>query len=174
MERIRAVLAYLLSFRRRINNWRFEDYPVRVRKQRTDDPESAVLEYCAQIINWWTLTGVGNSPETATGDLRQNFAKYKQDNVTIPRPGCHVPIQFADTTVVESNPEIYGRFIVEVLGFGPEDPVFISDQSSLGDFDGVNGGVNLVERVREVFGVDVSDITDGNLASIFKRIGSAT
>jgi hypothetical protein len=174
MERIHTVLAFVLSFRRHANSWRFEDYPVRVRKQRTDNAELAIPGYCAQIINWWTLTGVGNTPETAKDDLRQNFSKYKQNNVTIPRPGCHVPIQFADAIVVESNPEIYSRFIVEVLGFGPEDPVFISDQSSLCDFDGVNGGVNLFERVREVFGVDISDITDGNLASIFKRIEGVT
>lgn len=174
MERARAFFSYILSFRRRRNNWRFEDYPVRVRKQATGDPDADIPPYCAQFINWWTITGLGNTPASAKDNLRQNFETYKQSNDSIPRPGCQAPIEFADSTVVQRDPELYCRFIAEVLGFGPEDPVFISDQSSLSDFDGVNGGVDLYERIREVFGVDVSDISDGSLAAIFKRLQRAT
>jgi len=173
MDRIRAFPCFVLSFRRRKNCWRFEDYPVRVRKQQSHNTGSPIPAYCAQIINWWTITGLGDTPEAARDDLGKNFAKFKKSNAIIPRPGCDVPVQFADATVVESNPGIYDKFIVDVLGFGPGDPVFISDQSSLLDFDGVNGGVNLFERVRDVFGVDVTDITDGNLAAIFRRIENA-
>src|SRR5688572_2728734 len=170
MERLRAFLSYILSFRRHENHWRFEDYPVRIRNQRHHGTDASVPPFCAQIINWWTVSGFGDTPVAAKDDLRQKFNVYKQSNDTIPRPGCLVPIQFADSSVVESNPDIYSKFIVDVLGFSPDDPVFVSDQSSLFDFGSVSSDVHLFDRTREVFGVDVSDITDGNLASIFKRI----
>src|SRR5687768_2324719 len=160
MERISAFLSYVFSFRRRENCWRFEDYPLRIRKQRTNDTDSEFPAYCAQVINWWTMTGLGETPPAAKEDLRRNFDEYKQNNDTIPRPGCQVPIQFAESSVVESNPDIYRKFVVDVLGFSPDDPVLISDQSSLFDFGGVSSDVHLFDRTREVFGVDVSDITD--------------
>jgi len=161
MDGLRATLSYLLSFVRRSGHWQFSDYPVRIKCQNSDDAETEYPPYCAQIINWWTLTGLGESPRAARDNLRENFEKYKQNNDTIPRPGSRAPIQFAESSVVESDPEIYRRFIVDVLGFGPEDPVFISDESSLFDFDGVNEGIDLIEQTRVVFGVDVSDIADG-------------
>ena len=169
-QRIRAFLSYLLSFRRPAGSWQFEDYPVCVRRQQPGGTGVDYPAYRAQIINWWTLPGLGDTPAAAKNYLRESFELYQQSEETLPRPGCRVPIQFAESSIVDADPEIYRKFIVDVLGFDLADPVFISDQSSLLDFEGVNGGIDLFKRTQEVFGVDVSDITDSNLASIFRRI----
>ncbi|HXH66222.1 MAG TPA: hypothetical protein VNI81_03420 [Candidatus Limnocylindrales bacterium] len=47
---------------------------------------------------------------------------------------------------------------------------FISDESTLSDFHGDENSDILVEKIRAVYGVDVSDIASGNLADIFERI----
>ena len=160
-QRIRAFLSYLLSFRRPAESWQFEDYPVCVRRQQPDGTGADSPAYRAQITNWWTLSGLGDTPAAAKDYLRESFELYKQSGETLPIPGCHVPIQFSESSAVDADPEIYRKFIVAVLGFDLEDPVFISDQSSLLDCEGVNGGIDLFKPTQEVFGVDVSDITDG-------------
>jgi hypothetical protein len=42
--------------------------------------------------------------------------------------------------------------------------------SSLGDFHGNETDAALIEKIRRIYGVDVSDISTGNLADIFDRI----
>ena len=91
MERIRAFLSYVFSFRRRENCWRFEDYPLRIRKQRTNDTDSEFPAYCAQVINWWTMTGLGETPPAAKEDLRRNFNEYKQNNARFHDPDAKFP-----------------------------------------------------------------------------------
>jgi len=52
------------------------------------------------------------------------------------------------------------------------DTCFISDDSSLWDFHGDEPNQHYFERIREDYGVDVSDIRDGNLARIFERLAA--
>jgi hypothetical protein len=166
MEQLLASWKRVLSFLKR--EWTLRDYPIRVKKQAQTNPE--IPKYSAQIINWWTLTGLGNTKEEALRDLQNSLENFKRNEGYLPRPGTRRPIEFAPTLGIDSHAETARRFIEEVLGFGPNDPVFISDQSSLYDFDGINGGLNLDEKITEVFGVEVSDIEDRNLVRIFERI----
>lgn len=46
----------------------------------------------------------------------------------------------------------------------------ISDESSLWDLHGDETNESLAEKIRHTYGVDVSDISSGNLADIFDRI----
>lgn len=114
--------------------------------------------------------GIGETASEAQANLSERFSEYRSSKQSLPRPGTRVPISFADSSIVDSYPDISQKFFQRVLGFDAADPVFISDESSLFDFDGVNGGIDLVERTKAVFGVDVSDIEDRNLAKIFTRI----
>jgi len=189
MERFRAFLSYVLSYRRRKGSWRFADYPVCVTPQRSDDCLRATAtrrDYPSYRIKWSTIAGLGDTPNAAIDDLRQNFVDYKRNNDTIPRPGCHVFVQFAESffferldpeiyrTFAESDPEMLRKFMIDVLRLRPDEPLRISNESSLFDFAGEDGGICLFERIREVFGVDLSDVTDGNLASVLSRIQDAT
>jgi hypothetical protein len=60
-------------------------------------------------------------------------------------------------------------FIRRVLN---KDAVWISDESSLWDFHRQDTNAALVAKIREVYGVDVSDIESGNLADILDRIAA--
>jgi uncharacterized protein YaaR (DUF327 family) len=71
---------------------------------------------------------------------------------------------------IQSYSEIVERFITLVLDCSY---VFISDESSLYDFEIIEEVNVFEERIKEVFGVDVSDIEDKNLLKIFERISSS-
>jgi muramidase (phage lysozyme) len=65
------------------------------------------------------------------------------------------------------HPELKADFVRRVLDLSW---AFLSDESSLNDFGPEKSNDFLVSKIREVYGVDVSDITSGNLAEIFERI----
>jgi hypothetical protein len=166
MQQLLAFWKRLLSFLK--TEWTLRDYPVRVKKQADTSPE--IPKYCAQIVNWWIMTGLGNTEEEALLELQRSLEDFKQREGYLPRPGTGMPIEFAPTIGIAAHAETSRRFIDEVLGFSANDPVFISDQSSLYDFEGTSTGTDLDEKIRAVFGVDVSDIEDRNLVRIFERI----
>ena len=77
------------------------------------------------------------------------------------------PLEFASEEEIQTHSETAERFIELVLGC---EWAFISDESSLYDFESIDEVTNLEEKIKEVFGVDVSDIEDKNLFRIFERI----
>jgi hypothetical protein len=50
---------------------------------------------------------------------------------------------------------------------------WISDESSLWDFHIEETNAQLVEKIDRIYGVDASDISNGNLAEDFDRIESS-
>jgi hypothetical protein len=50
------------------------------------------------------------------------------------------------------------------------DWAWISDESSLWDFHGSETSDKFVEEIHGIYGVDISDVSSGNLADIFDRI----
>jgi hypothetical protein len=171
VNQLRAAWKYIRSFRSR--EWQVSDYPVQIQQQVSEGNDSSAPKYRARIINWSMMLGLGNTPEAAMADLQQRLFQFQRKQGYLHRPGKRVPLkfEFAPIEGIEAHAETANRFLTEVLEFHPDDPVFISDESSLTDFDGVLGeGVDLAERVKQVFGVDVSDIENGNLLKIFERI----
>lgn len=77
------------------------------------------------------------------------------------------PLEFASKEGIQTHSETAERFIELVLGCGW---AFISNKSSLYDFESIDEVTNLEEKIKEVFGVEVSDIEDKNLFRIFERI----
>jgi len=161
----RAIVKYLTSFLKA--DWSVEDYPLRYRAQAETDQ---VPSWVVQIINWWAMTGVGESKEEAYRSLQQRLEKRRAAGRRLPRPGKRVPIELASTNRVDKHPDIAERFLREVIGFASGGPVFISDQSSLADFGTGDRIHQYMEKIRQVFDVDATDIKSGNLADIFERI----
>jgi hypothetical protein len=85
------------------------------------------------------------------------------------RPGAPPPLELASTERVDRVAETARDLMSRVLGMR-YDECFISDESSLWDFHVYPSNDAYVERIRELYGVDVSDVTDGNLATILERI----
>ena len=113
------------------------------------------------------MSGSADSKPEALEELRKNFDRFKTTKPNLPRPGTRVPLQLAATERVGQHPELAKDFIKRVLDV---DWAWISDESSLWDFHGDETNESLTEKIRHVYGVDVSDISSGNLTDIFDRI----
>lgn len=77
------------------------------------------------------------------------------------------PISYASQDDIQAHSETLKRFINSVLGL---EWAFITNESSLDDFHLIEDSTSLEEKIKEVFGVDISDIEDRNLLKIFERI----
>jgi hypothetical protein len=84
------------------------------------------------------------------------------------------PLKFelASTTEVDKYEFLTAGFFESILGIDRND-CLITDESSLWDFHGERSNEPFQSRILEAYGVDVSDIVDGNLARIFQRIAEA-
>jgi hypothetical protein len=82
-------------------------------------------------------------------------------------------IELAPTTGIGGLIDVYEEFIERVFGFKPGE-YLITDESNLQDFTGMEDFnlSDLQRTIQELYGVDVSDIKNGNLLEIFKRIQS--
>ncbi|MFW9850276.1 MAG: hypothetical protein ACFFF4_14155 [Candidatus Thorarchaeota archaeon] len=84
-------------------------------------------------------------------------------------------IIISPSTKIDLYRDIAKEFIERVLEMSPED-VWISDWSQLSDFrilfESEVGDVEkyLLDKIKRIYGVDVSDIEDGNLVRIFERL----
>ncbi len=169
LKQLRIAVKWLLSFTRA--EWRFHDYPIRVRRNPVPD---AAMSWSAQFLNWFGPIGLGPDPAAALAELEKNFSQIRLARAAsgehLPRPGSRAPLRFAPSTRVTRNPELLQDFLRRVLGFRRDDPVFVSDMSSLFDF----GGDEEVERyrdlIRHIYGVETADLKKANLADILERI----
>ncbi len=174
-EQLHAARKFCLSLHKR--NWKLDDYPIAVRKQEIDpDCVGSRLNqhrYAARVVNWWAMSGTGDTKQEARQLLEEHFASVKAERVKtgegLPRPGTKVPIQFASQERVKAYPELAEDFIHRVLNL---DRAWISDESSLWDFHHNKTNEELIAKINEVYGVDVSDIQSAKLAEVLERIAA--
>jgi hypothetical protein len=113
------------------------------------------------------MSASGNTRQDSLEELRKKFDRFKVAKSELPRPGTKVLIEFAASNRVAKHPELTKDFFRRVLEV---DWAWISDESSLWDFHDNETNDGLTEKIRHIYGVDVSDISSGNLADIFDRI----
>jgi hypothetical protein len=172
INRMLASWKWLLSFRK--PEWSVEDYPIRVARQEPDAtfsaPRFSQHLYRAYIVNG-AITGSGNTPTEAIVGLTQNFEsvrqRRKEEALPAIRPGANWPIEFASQEKVSADESLSEDFIQRVLGLNW---AWISDESSLWDFHTEQTNDHLVAKIREVYGVDISDIKSARLWEILERI----
>jgi hypothetical protein len=104
-------------------------------------------------VNWWVVSGNGDTEEEAHNDLQKSFSTTKAERAKsgkkLPRPGTHVEIDFASRERVDAHPELAEDFIRRVLNL---DWAWISDESSLWDFHSCDDNHALVAKINEVYG----------------------
>jgi len=153
------------------DEWTIDDYPIRVRFQQPNEPASAsrlkLIPWIADVVNWPAISGNGNTRLEALQNIRKSFDRFVATKQRLPRPGTKVPVGFAASHRVSQHAELTKDFARRVFDL---EWVWISDESSLWDFHGDATNERLMEKIRLIYGVDVSDITSGNLADIFDRI----
>ena len=158
-------------------DWEVSDYPIAIRKHEIDPTYVGTRlkqhRYSAQIVNWWVVSGVGDTKAEALQELEKMFENMKAERAKkrkqLPRPGAHVPIEFASRERVDAHAALAEDFIRRVLNL---DWAWISDDSSLWDFHSSDNNQELIAKINGVYGVDVSDIESAKLWQIFDRIAS--
>jgi hypothetical protein len=169
----RARWKWLLSLFKR--DWTLSDYPISVREHEIDASYVGTRlkqhRYSAQIVNWWAISGQGDTKAEALQELQKWFVTAKDEKAkqgkTLPRPGAHVAIEFAPRERVNAHAELAEDFIRRVLNLNW---AWISDESSLWDFHSSDDNQYLIAKINEVYGVDVSDIDSARLWQILDRI----
>jgi hypothetical protein len=161
---------WLLSFSK--TEWNLSDYPITTRKSEANSPSRLKLvPWSASIVNWCSLSASGDTKAEALADLQRRFDERReawvQKNKRMPRPGSHVPVEFAENKRVQAHRELADDFIHRVLEL---DWAWISDESRLWDFHCRNTNDVLNLKVKELYGVDISGIQSGRLCEIFERI----
>jgi hypothetical protein len=164
--RMRVWRSFLYSFFK--SDWTFEDYPVHTSTWVAHALPNP-FPWEAYIVNWPRMhVGGMNGPE-AIEKLRKKFESYVRDGAQLPRPGW----QRGSQTNVPPTERIAGhrKLKHEFL----ENIVFpwalISDDSTLLDLDSDRASPeDLAERIRNYFGVNVSDVSHEKIVDIFDRI----
>jgi|KBSMisStandDraft_5_1062788.scaffolds.fasta_scaffold28728_1 hypothetical protein len=157
---------FLISFIK--TEWTVENYPIRVWFEPATEMSSASrlkpIPWTASVINWPAMSGNGETKQEALAELRRRFKDFKAKQNKLPRPGTKMPIEFAVRNRVKRHPELAKEFVQRIL---EADWARVSGESSLWHIHGEESNDRFVEKVRQVYGVDVSDILS---AEIFERI----
>lgn len=165
----RARLAWAKSFFK--SRWRFEDYPLDYIDQGEYPPNLPKRlqhqRWRVDLINWHSMSGAGESKESALADAKQKFASLLAAGEKMWRPGTGPGIIFAASEVPTRYPELSNDFIQNVLGL---EWAWLSDESSLWDFHSKEDNAELYLKIGEVYGVDVSHVANANLLGIFVEI----
>ena len=173
-NQIAAFWKRCLSVRKK--DWELNDYPVVIREHEFDPHFSnrrfTQYRYVAYIVNW-AVSGGGETPTDALRSLQINFQTIRDrrrlEGKPMIRPGVNAAIELAAQELVFVNRELSEDFTRRVLNL---DWAWISDESSLWDFHTDETNEQMLEKVLEVYGVDVSDIESARLSEIFNRIAA--
>ena len=154
----------LLSYTK--TKWDLDDYPLRYKNQ-ADINDKELKPWVVQIVNWWTLVGLGDTKEEAYKMLKESFENYKVYNDKLPRPGCNIPLHYTDTTTVDNLESVAVDFYDKILGYNYYE-CFISDESSLSDFGQDND--ESLQKINQTYGLRLKKIGDGNIVRILTLI----
>jgi hypothetical protein len=159
------IVAYIHSFF--LKRWKLENYPVRY-KRGDGKPLGRLtsIPWQAQIDGWPLMSGNGASKAAAREDLRSNLESYQAAN-PLPRPGSNVPIAFAPTTESDAYEEFGQEFVRRIFG---HEAVIFTDMSSLWDLTSDDTLDEAYDRIRIIYGVEVSDIEGANLVKVLARV----
>lgn len=168
-NQLRIAKSWLASFLR--SNWRPEHYPTTVQEQ-VGVPDEA--RWYARVLNWPGPIGLGPTKEEAYAALEANFRAIATRRLTegkpMPRPGTGLPLEFASTVRVETDLGLLNEFITKALGFGPDDPVFISDESSISDFGDDERVREIRANIQDHFGLAVNQPEPVLIADVLETI----
>src|SRR6267143_1593429 len=78
-NQFRAAWKWSLSLLKR--DWALSDYPISIREHAIDTAYVGTRlkqhRYTASIVNWWVISGGGNTKTEALQELQKNFATVK-------------------------------------------------------------------------------------------------
>jgi predicted RNase H-like HicB family nuclease len=170
MDTFKAFIKRIASYSK--SDWDFDDYPAKTWKNPNAGEEN--VAYGAGIINWTMMVAHGETKEKAMTALKESFKLYKENNNDLPRPGTKVPLQFASTDNIDKYEQTAVDFFKRVLNMDYYEG-FYSDGSVLeflrdDDTDSEGMKKEIIRRTLSMYNVDITDIYDEPLWTIFERI----
>jgi hypothetical protein len=170
IDQIKIFWKKLLSYSK--TKWEISDYPLRYKKQIDATEQYNVGElkpWVVQVINWWTMTGVGNTKQEAYKHLSSNFKTYLE-HYPAPRPGTNIPLSFADTSQVDDLEDVAADFFEKILNLNYYE-CFISDESRISDFG--KDDEETLQKLNEIYGIRLTEFGDGNIVTLLSKIRTA-
>ena len=173
----RARLAWAKSFFK--FHWHFDDYPLDYIDQgecdRTLPERLQHKRWRADLINWYEMSGTGETREAALQDAKQKFLKREASGEKFFRPGTgpcdsfpRAPkVIFPENQRIDNYPEPRDDFTSRVLQL---EWAWVTDESSLWDFHQNETNDEYYSRILEIYGVDISNIEGANLTLILEKI----
>ncbi len=128
---------------------------------RTGCTSPIIVHEPSPLLNKRDMFRGANVGSGADFRKRQAKAERRRKSLSI-RPGANWPVEFASQEKVSRNETFSDEFIEKIIGL---DCAWISDESSLWDFHSDRTNEPLCAKIREVYGVDVSD----NESSMWSR-----
>ncbi|MGY5851999.1 MAG: hypothetical protein RTU92_00360 [Candidatus Thorarchaeota archaeon] len=124
-----------------------------------------------ELVGWKDMYGEGMTVEEAYGNLEKSFMDYSENNESTPEP-----IDFMIGSVYEERSDWWKQvgalasdFLPRIVGHKYED-CYITVYSDVYDFVASKEWDEIPIRIQSEYGVDISDIEDGNLLRIFDKI----
>ena len=81
-----------------------------------------------------------------------------------------MPIEFAPAISFNSEKELLNDFKERILGFSRSDSVYISYFSSLSDFADDEAVEGMIEKISDIYGIEVADMDSDNIYRILEKI----
>jgi hypothetical protein len=151
------------------SNWELKDYPIRYREQKVENFRNSkdYKKWTVQIINWWVMSGLGNTKNEAYTDLKNNFTNYKKEK-SLPRPGVKVPIEFASFDKVEKYYAIATEFFDKILQID-FNHCFVSNVSSLKEFT-FESLDDFDKKINDYYEINIKNSEEYLLIDLFELI----
>lgn len=148
--------------------YRLEDYSFRFRQQKNGN-DSNQRVWVVQIINWWSMVGIGKTKEDAYSMLERQFNAFKKD-YALPEPSQGFTIENSETKNIEGLKKTAKQFLKRVMNINIAD-CFISDETNITDFD--VDKVEVLKKINKIYKVNFKSLGNGNLVNILKRVKGA-
>ena len=151
---------------------RFEEYQIHTGYTRSGHvPYATIKEFAA-------LVGTGSTHEDALADLKRQFhlrvARMLDAGEQVPAPGSPSErVRFASNKLVEAQRPFIDDFWQDVLGVSYAKS-YVSDESTLSAWEHYVGGRdNLIAKVQQLYGVDISPFYDEPVSTLLVKIRCA-
>ncbi|WP_461255060.1 hypothetical protein [Treponema sp. R80B11-R83G3] len=167
----KVLIKYILSYT--CKDWNLKNYPIEYIKQKPVDVSKMnikIYPWNARIINWYTMSGSGNTKEEAFLKLKNKFEKHKSENKKLLRPGKKMAIVFASSSKIDNYEVEAIEFFDKIFDLNYME-MFISDISSLYDFCWADESkLTAKEKIKKNYGINTDNIEGLLIVNILEQI----